>query len=83
LHRIGLSMEWLPPSTAATLIGARSVWELCAMILIQITRPTAPRSIRSTVFKLWRRCPAKVLPARSSLRYKSRQVRWRAAITSP
>ena len=39
-------------------------------------RPTAPRSMRSPVFKLWRRCPAKVLPARSSLRYKSRQVRW-------
>ena len=30
--------------------------------LIQITRPTAPRSMRSPVFKLWRRCPAKVLP---------------------
>src|SRR6266516_462474 len=30
--------------------------------------PGAHSTMRSPVFKLWRRCPAKVLPARSSLR---------------
>src|SRR6516164_9729481 len=34
------------------------------------TKIHAPRSMRSPV---WRRCPAKVLPARSSLRYSAQQ----------